>query len=240
MARRGVDPHARDARRRWATSARVWVADSFAGLPRGDAPDDGSLDLRDFDFLAVPAGGGPRQLRAAGLEDGVRFVPGLLRAERCRRWPSRRWAHRPAGRRHLRGDPRWRCDCLYPGLSRRRLPDRRRLRLRSRAAGARSTSSAPSSGSPSRSRRSTRRACAGGARAPAPIAGCAPARAAAARARRAAARRRGRRAARAHRARARAGARGRPPCASSWPRAEAQIGAARLAAAPARTRSAPR
>jgi O-methyltransferase len=69
----------------------VWVADSFAGFPEADAPDDGSLDLGAFDFLAVPV----EEVRASfarfGCERGVRFVPGFFE-QTLPALAERRWA----------------------------------------------------------------------------------------------------------------------------------------------------
>jgi O-methyltransferase len=59
----------------------VWVADSFAGFPEADAPDHGSLDLRDFDFLAAPLEDVRASFTRLGYEDGVRFVPGFFDAD---------------------------------------------------------------------------------------------------------------------------------------------------------------
>ncbi len=93
----------------------VWVADSFAGFPEADAPDDGSLDLRDFDFLAAPLEDVRASFARLGYEDRVRFVPGFFE-QTLPPLADRRWAivrldadTYEATRLALR--------CLYPGLS---------------------------------------------------------------------------------------------------------------------------
>jgi len=93
----------------------VWVADSFEGFPEADAPDDGSLDLRDFDFLAAPLEDVRASFARLGYEDGVRFVPGFFE-QTLPPLADHRWAivrldadtYEPT-RLALR--------CLYPGLS---------------------------------------------------------------------------------------------------------------------------
>ena len=94
----------------------VWVADSFAGLPAGRAAEAGEPAL-------TPTTSSPRRStrcgtasRGSGSTPASRFVPGLLRARRCRRWPAGSWAlvrldadtYEPT-RLALR--------CLYPGLA---------------------------------------------------------------------------------------------------------------------------
>ncbi|HKE79614.1 MAG TPA: TylF/MycF/NovP-related O-methyltransferase, partial [Solirubrobacteraceae bacterium] len=54
----------------------VWVADSFQGFPEAPAPDDGSLDLAAFDFLAVPVEEVRESFARFGCERGVELVPG--------------------------------------------------------------------------------------------------------------------------------------------------------------------
>jgi O-methyltransferase len=56
----------------------VWVADSFRGFPKAAAPDDGSLDLSAFDFLAVSVDEVRESFARLGCERGVRFVPGFF------------------------------------------------------------------------------------------------------------------------------------------------------------------
>ena len=189
----------------------VWVADSFAGFPEADAPDDGSLDLREFDFLAAPLEDVRASFARLGYEDGVRFVPGFFE-QTLPPLAERRWAivrldadTYEATRLALR--------CLLPRPQRRRAPDPRRLRLlrglpaRGRRVPRRALRS------PSRSRWSTRRARAGGARAPADRGGAAPRH----RAERADARPPGGRP-RTFPARASSSSRPRSlPCASAWP-----------------------
>jgi O-methyltransferase len=93
----------------------VWVADSFEGFPEADAPDDGSLDLRAFDFLAAPLEDVRASFARLGYEDGVRFVPGFFE-QTLPPLADHRWAivrldadtYEPT-RLALR--------CLYPGLS---------------------------------------------------------------------------------------------------------------------------
>jgi hypothetical protein len=93
----------------------VWVADSFQGFPEGEAPDDGSLDLRSFAFLAA----GLDEVRASfarlGCAEGVRFVPGFFDETLPALAPGR-WAivrldadSHDATLQALR--------CLYPGLA---------------------------------------------------------------------------------------------------------------------------
>lgn len=93
----------------------VWVADSFEGFPEADAPDDGSLDLREFDFLAAPLEDVRASFARLGYENGVRFVPGFFE-QTLPPLAERRWAivrldadTYEATRLALR--------CLYPGLS---------------------------------------------------------------------------------------------------------------------------
>ena len=93
----------------------VWVADSFAGFPEADAPDDGSLDLRDFDFLAAPLEDVRASFARLGYEDGVHFVSGFFE-QTLPPLADHRWAivrldadTYEATRLALR--------CLYPGLS---------------------------------------------------------------------------------------------------------------------------
>jgi O-methyltransferase len=57
----------------------VWVADSFQGFPPDVPPDDGSLDLRAFEFLAVPEAEVRASFARLGLDRGVRFLPGFFR-----------------------------------------------------------------------------------------------------------------------------------------------------------------
>jgi hypothetical protein len=93
----------------------VWVADSFAGFPEADAPDDGSLDLRDFDFLAAPLEAVRASFARLGYEERVRFVAGFFE-QTLPPLADHRWAivrldadTYEATRLALR--------CLYPGLS---------------------------------------------------------------------------------------------------------------------------
>ena len=94
----------------------VWVADSFQGFAPGDAPpDDGSIDLRAFDFLSVPEEEVRESFARLGLEEGVRFVPGYfedtLAALAGERWAIVRLdADTYAPTRHA-------LRCLYPGLA---------------------------------------------------------------------------------------------------------------------------
>jgi len=69
----------------------VWVADSFRGFPEDGAPDDGSIDLRAFDYLAVPEQEVRASFRRLGYERGVRFVPGFFR-ETLGTLAAERWA----------------------------------------------------------------------------------------------------------------------------------------------------
>ena len=126
------------------------------GLPRPtDAPDDGTLDLSAFDFLAVPLEEVRAQLRALRARARRALRARVLRARRCPSLAGRRWAIV-----RLDGDTyeatRLALDCALPGPRGRRPPDRRRLRLvRGLPARGRRVPRA-STGSPSRSRRSTR------------------------------------------------------------------------------------
>ena len=167
VARRRVDPHARDARRARRRAHGVGGR-LLPGLPEADAPDDGSLDLRDVRLPRGAARRGARELRAPGLR-GARALRG--RASSSETLPPLAGpplGDRPPRRRHLRGDADWRCAASTPA-SRRRAPDPRRLRLvrglpaRGRRVPQRARRS------PSRSRRSTGPARAGGARATTPI-----------------------------------------------------------------------
>ena len=94
----------------------VWVADSFQGFAPGDAPpDEGSIDLRAFDFLSVPEEEVRESFARLGLEEGVRFVPGFfedtLAALAGERWAIVRLdADTYAPTRHA-------LRCLYPGLA---------------------------------------------------------------------------------------------------------------------------
>ena len=206
----------------------VWVADSFAGFPEADAPDDGSLDLRDFDFLAAPLEDVRASFARLGYENGVRFVPGFFE-QTLPPLAERRWAIV-----RLDADTyeatRTGAALPVPRPQRRRAPDPRRLRLLR--------------GLPARGRRVPRRA----RDRRADRGGRLDLRALAARERRAdrggaAPRRRAERAARGHpaagraraqRARARARARGGRPARAPGRRRGADR-RARLAAAPART-----
>jgi O-methyltransferase len=93
----------------------VWVADSFEGFPEADAPDDGSLDLRDFDFLAAPLEDVRASFARLGYEHGVRFVPGFFE-QTLPALAERTWAIA-----RLDADTyeatRLALRCLYPGLS---------------------------------------------------------------------------------------------------------------------------
>jgi O-methyltransferase len=93
----------------------LWVADSFQGFPDGEAPDDGSLDLRTFAFLAVGLDEVRESFARLGCADGVRFVPGFFE-DTLPALASRRWAivrldadSHDATLQALR--------CLYPGLA---------------------------------------------------------------------------------------------------------------------------
>jgi O-methyltransferase len=94
----------------------VWVADSFQGFAPSDAPaDDGSIDLRAFDFPAVSEEEVRESFARLGLEDGVRFVHGFfedtLGALAAERWAIVRLdadTYEPTSHA-LR--------CLYPGLA---------------------------------------------------------------------------------------------------------------------------
>jgi Macrocin-O-methyltransferase (TylF) len=93
----------------------VWVADSFQGFPDDDAPDDGGVDLRAFDFLAVPVEEVRESFARLGCERGVRFVPGFFE-QTLPALARRRWAivrldadSYEATALALR--------CLYPGLA---------------------------------------------------------------------------------------------------------------------------
>jgi hypothetical protein len=64
-----------------AADRTVWAADSFAGFPGPAAeisPPRGRRDLSHFDFLAVPLEEVRANFERFGLQDGVRFVPGLF------------------------------------------------------------------------------------------------------------------------------------------------------------------
>jgi O-methyltransferase len=94
----------------------VWVADSFQGFAPADAPpDDGSIDLRAFDFLAVSEEDVRESFARLGFEEGVLYVPGYfedtLAALAAERWAIVRLdadTYEPT-RHALR--------CLYPGLA---------------------------------------------------------------------------------------------------------------------------
>jgi O-methyltransferase len=90
----------------------VWVADSFQGFAPSD---DGAIDLRAFDFLAVSEEEVRESFARLGFEDGVRYVPGYfedtLGALAAQRWAIVRLdadTYEPT-RHALR--------CLYPGLA---------------------------------------------------------------------------------------------------------------------------
>jgi O-methyltransferase len=97
----------------------LWVADSFQGFPRADAPKDDaydlSADLAEVDFLAVPL----EEVRASfarfGAERGVKFVPGFFQ-DTLPTLGGRQWAIA-----RLDGDTydatRLSLQVLYPGLS---------------------------------------------------------------------------------------------------------------------------
>jgi Macrocin-O-methyltransferase (TylF) len=97
---------------------RVWLADSFEGLPPPDLdsfPQDRDLDLSRFDFLSASVDEVMGYFARFGLDHGVRIVEGLfdrsLPPLRGRRWSVVR----------LDGDTyesTWiALDSLYPGLS---------------------------------------------------------------------------------------------------------------------------
>ena len=93
----------------------VWVADSFRGFPERAAPDDGTIDLSAFDFLAVSLEEVREGFARLGCARGVRFVPGFFE-DSLRALAGERWAivrldadSYEATREALR--------CLYPGLA---------------------------------------------------------------------------------------------------------------------------
>jgi Macrocin-O-methyltransferase (TylF) len=101
-----------------ADDRKVWVADSFQGLPAPDPggfPEDDELDLSQVEFLAVPADEVRRHFARFGLDQGVELVEGFfdqtLPTLRDRRWSVVR----------LDGDTyeaTWvGLESLYPGLS---------------------------------------------------------------------------------------------------------------------------
>ena len=96
----------------------VWVADSFAGFPVPDTegyPVDSERDLHTIDFMAVPLEEVRAHFARFGLEEGVRFVPGLFQ-ETLPRLRGRRWSLV-----RLDGDTyesTWvALSSLYPGLA---------------------------------------------------------------------------------------------------------------------------
>jgi O-methyltransferase len=101
-----------------AAGRTVWVADSFSGFPGPAAeasPPRGRRDLSHFDFLAVPLEEVRANFERFGLEDGVRFVPGLF-DETMPRLRRGRWSVI-----RLDGDTydasRVTLESLYPGLT---------------------------------------------------------------------------------------------------------------------------
>jgi O-methyltransferase len=69
----------------------VWVADSFQGFHPDDAPDDGSVDLRAYDFLSVPVDEVRDSFARLGLDRGVRLLPGFFE-DTLPELAGRRWA----------------------------------------------------------------------------------------------------------------------------------------------------
>jgi len=69
----------------------VWVADSFQGFPASTAPDDGAMDLRPFDFLAVAEDEVRESFARLGCDRGVRVVPGFFE-DTLSALASERWA----------------------------------------------------------------------------------------------------------------------------------------------------
>ena len=63
-----------------ASDRKVWVADSFQGLPRPDEsfPEDRELDLSWLDYLAVPREEVEATFERYGVKDGVNFVQGFF------------------------------------------------------------------------------------------------------------------------------------------------------------------
>ena len=91
----------------------VWVADSFAGFPEADAPDDGSLDLRDFDFLAAPLEDVRASFARLGYERRACVSCPGSSSRRCPRWPGaagRSSASTPTPTRRRA----WRCAACTP------------------------------------------------------------------------------------------------------------------------------
>ena len=103
-----------------APDRTVWVADSFQGFPAADE------QLAPIDYLAVPVADVRANFARLGYERGVRFVEGFFE-ETLPALGDERWSLV-----RLDGDTyeaTWMTlESLYPGLSRRRAPDRRRLR----------------------------------------------------------------------------------------------------------------
>ena len=96
---------------------RVWVADSFQGLPPPDPsfPEDRELDLSQVEFLAVPAEEVRGYFARFGLDLGVELVEGFF-DETCPMLRGHRWSVV-----RLDGDTyeaTWvALESLYPGLS---------------------------------------------------------------------------------------------------------------------------
>jgi O-methyltransferase len=101
-----------------AADRTVWVVDSFSGFPGPAAeasPPRGRRDLSHFDFLAVPLEEVRANFERFGLQEGVRFVPGLFE-ETMPKLLGGRWSLiRLDGDTY--GATRVTLESLYPGLS---------------------------------------------------------------------------------------------------------------------------
>ena len=161
LARRRVAADARHARHARRRRARSGSPTRSPGFPADERAEAGEPALSAYDFLAAPLEEVRDSFARLGLDGGVEFVPGLLRARRCRRWPA--GAGRSSGSTPTpTSRPASRSTASTPA-SRPAATWSSTTTARSRAAAGRSTSSAPSTGSPSRSSRSTPPARAGGA-----------------------------------------------------------------------------
>lgn len=77
--RGGASIFARAVLRVHGSERRVWLADSFKGLPAPEHPEDAVSTLDRFDHLAVPLAQVKENFRRCGLLDGqVRFVEGFF------------------------------------------------------------------------------------------------------------------------------------------------------------------